>query len=217
MVQPSPSQVLKSIPGDWPGLRHRAQGPGCIHLTCPCGRGGPSREVQTPIREQEVGPQAPALLSLAFRKAPEPLCSGPIFPSASSLHSRFHHHPFLSFLWAFVPVDPSTPPRCPNCPLPPQDSSAPSVVFHGSVCVISPTLHPQGLVSWLSVDESLPSTSYWEGSGPPLVPTGRRQKGTVAYRAPTVYARAGHSRFLIAFNFSTILMTWHKWSHFADE
>ena len=40
-----------------------------------------------------------------------------------------------------------------------------------------------------------------------IVPHGEEGKADIDYRAPTVLARAGHSRFLIAFDYSTILMT----------
>lgn len=95
---------------DWPGLGCMAQGPGWIHLTCRWGRGGSSREVQ--MLMQEEGERAvgwaqalmPLLFCLAFLKSPESLGACLIFPSASPLHSQFHHHPSLSFLCVFAPA-----------------------------------------------------------------------------------------------------------------
>lgn len=118
-----------------------------------------SVDVEARRREKGCGvgasPDACARLSLTFLKSPEPLRSGPIFPAASPVHFQFHHHPSLSFLWAFTSAVPGMSllhfccnPRCPlrpqgpSCPFPPQDSSTPSsMVFHVTACVIA-TIRP---------------------------------------------------------------------------
>lgn len=188
---------------DWPGLGHRARGPGWIHLTGLGGRGGSSREVQTLIREAGSRAAGPCSSVPGIPKSPSAFVLRPCVPI--SLFSALLISP-SSF--SFIPpgLGPCRPLHSccnPACPLPP-GLLCPFCGFPWHrLCQIP---HPPP--TWLGVMVACGRISlphHWEGSGPPLLATGKRQKGTVDYRAPTVDARAGHSRFLIAFNFSTIL------------
>lgn len=209
-----------------------AQGPGWIHRRWGWVlKGSVDVDARRRAKGRGVGPspEAGARLSLTSRRARslcaralsshQPLLSTSVSSSSSS--SPFPVTP-LGLCLCSCPspgmsllhfcCNPRCPlrPQGPSRPFPPQDSSTPlSMVFHDTSWCHSHHLstHTAYLQGCLWMNLSLP---HWEGSGSLSRPTGRMGKGTFNYRAALVPARVGHSRILLAFNFSTTLMTWYK-------
>lgn len=118
-----------------------------------------------------------------------PKAQSPVFPSAS-LCTQCHHHPFLSSLRAFVRCSPASRECSGSTPVAAQrvlqaSVPQPSLASSGLLCPFcgfpwhrlghTPALHPHGLVSWLSVDES-------PAPAPPPPPLGRLWTAVAPHR-----------------------------------